>query len=59
MRSRTSRATETTEFLAQEVKRLQGKMDAINQQIFMAKQQAADPKHGDQTVAESIEDADG
>ena len=54
VRSRTSRATETTEFLAQEVKRLQGKMDGINQQIFVAKQQAADPKHGDQTIPEAL-----
>ena len=54
VRSRTSRATETTEFLAQEVKRLQGTLDAINGQIFAIKQQGTDPKQGDQTVSEQV-----
>ena len=54
VRSRTSRATETTEFLAQEVKRLQGTLDAINGQIFAIKQQGTDPKQGDQTVSEQL-----
>jgi uncharacterized protein involved in exopolysaccharide biosynthesis len=55
VQSRTSRATETTEFLAQEVKRLQGRLDAINGQIFSIKQHAADdPKHGDQELPEQL-----
>ena len=39
VRARTSRATETTEFLAQEVRRLQDKLDNINGQIFEIKRQ--------------------
>lgn len=54
VRSRTSRATETTEFMAQEVKRLRGRLDAINQQIFAAKQQAADPKNGASEVPDLL-----
>jgi uncharacterized protein involved in exopolysaccharide biosynthesis len=54
VRARTNRATETTEFLAQEVKRLQGKLDAINGQIFQIKQQAADPAHASETVSDPL-----
>jgi uncharacterized protein involved in exopolysaccharide biosynthesis len=45
VQARTNRASETTEFLAQEVKRLQGKLDAVNGQIFEIKRQATDPTH--------------
>ena len=48
VRSRTSRATETTEFLAAEVQRLQTKLDTINNQISQAKQQAANGQLGSQ-----------
>jgi uncharacterized protein involved in exopolysaccharide biosynthesis len=40
VRARTNRATETTQFLAQEVKRLQGGLDSLNAQIFEAKRNA-------------------
>ena len=39
-RTRTNRATETTQFLAGEVKRLQGDLDSINAQISEAKRKA-------------------
>ncbi len=48
VQARTNRATETTEFLAQEVKRLQDKLDAVDGQIFEAKRQAADPTQENQ-----------
>jgi uncharacterized protein involved in exopolysaccharide biosynthesis len=41
VRTRTNRATETTQFLAREVKRLQDELDAIDIQLGEAKQQAA------------------
>jgi uncharacterized protein involved in exopolysaccharide biosynthesis len=41
VRGRTSRATETTQFLAREVKRLQEDLDAVDSQLGAAKQQAA------------------
>jgi uncharacterized protein involved in exopolysaccharide biosynthesis len=40
VRARTNRATETTQFLAREVKRMQGELDTINAQIFEAKRNA-------------------
>ncbi len=43
VRVRTDRATETTQFLAREVKRLQGELDSTNAQILAAKQQLSDP----------------
>jgi uncharacterized protein involved in exopolysaccharide biosynthesis len=46
VRARTNRASETTEFLAQEVKRLQGKLDGINAQIADAKNKQLDPSQG-------------
>jgi uncharacterized protein involved in exopolysaccharide biosynthesis len=54
VRARTGRATETTAFLAQEVKRLQDKLDAINGQIFAIKRQVLDPKQGNQEVPDQI-----
>ena len=39
-RARTNRATETTQFLAREVKRLQGDLDSVNAQISEAKRNA-------------------
>ena len=39
-RARTNRATETTQFLAREVKRLQGELDSVNAQISEAKRNA-------------------
>ena len=48
VQARTNRATGTTEFLAREVKRLQGQLDTINGQIFALKQRPLDPKNGDQ-----------
>ncbi len=44
VRVRTDRATETTQFLAREVKRLQGELDSINAQILAAKQQLSDTR---------------
>ena len=43
VRTRTGRATETTEFLAQEVQRLQSKLDGIDAQIAQLKRQASGP----------------
>ena len=40
VRARTNRATETTQFLAREVKRLQGELDSVNAQISEAKRNA-------------------
>ena len=40
VRARTNRATETTQFLAREVKRLQGDLDSVNAQISEAKRNA-------------------
>ena len=37
VRTRTGRATETTQFLAREVKRLQGDLDSVNTQVLAAK----------------------
>jgi succinoglycan biosynthesis transport protein ExoP len=47
VRSRTERAAETTEFLAQESRRLKGQLDAIEQQIVEIKQENKDalPEH--------------
>jgi uncharacterized protein involved in exopolysaccharide biosynthesis len=53
-RARTDHATQTTEFLSLEVKRLQAKLDAINGQIFEIKRQAADPTQGSQEVPEQL-----
>ena len=54
VQARTSRAVGTTEFLAREVKRLQGQLDAINGQIFQIKQHAPDPKDGAQQPADPL-----
>ena len=43
VRVRTDRATETTQFLAREVKRLQAELDSVNVQILAAKQQPINP----------------
>jgi uncharacterized protein involved in exopolysaccharide biosynthesis len=43
-RARTEHASETTEFLGQEVKRLQSKLDAINAQVMDAKRQLLQAK---------------
>ena len=40
VRARSNRAAETTQFLAQEVKRLQGELDSVNAQISEAKRNA-------------------
>jgi len=42
VRTRTNRASETTQFLAREVKRLQGDLDSVNAQLGEAKRQAAE-----------------
>jgi uncharacterized protein involved in exopolysaccharide biosynthesis len=42
VRARTNRATETTQFLAREVKRLQTELDAVNGQISDAKRELVD-----------------
>jgi uncharacterized protein involved in exopolysaccharide biosynthesis len=54
VQSRTGRATETTEFLSQEVKRLQDKLDAINVQIFAIKRQNIDATQGTQELPEEL-----
>lgn len=54
VQSRTGRATETTEFLAQEVKRLQDKLDGINGQIFAIKRQSLDSTQGSQEIPEEL-----
>ncbi len=43
VRARTNRATETTQFLAREVKRLQGELDSINMRIAEMNRQGGDP----------------
>lgn len=43
VRVRTDRATETTQFLAREVKRLQGELDSVHAQISADRQQPIDP----------------
>ncbi len=43
VRARTNRATETTQFLAREVKRLQTDLDTVDVQFVTAKRQLADP----------------
>jgi uncharacterized protein involved in exopolysaccharide biosynthesis len=53
--ARTTDATQTTEFLAQEVKRLQTKLDTVNAQIFEAKQQTPDPINGSQQTPEQLQ----
>ena len=52
VRARTGRASETTQFLTQEVKRLQDKLDAVDAQIAKARQAAADPTKGNPDDAE-------
>lgn len=56
VRARTEHASETTEFLAQEVKRLQGKLDAVNGQIFEVKRQLEQSKlqQDDQGTPEEV-----
>jgi uncharacterized protein involved in exopolysaccharide biosynthesis len=54
VQSRTGRASETTEFLAQEVKRLQDKLDGINEQIFAIKRQNIDSTIGTQELPEEL-----
>jgi hypothetical protein len=43
VRTRTNRATETTQFLAREVKRLQGALDSVDEQISEIKRRPGDP----------------
>jgi uncharacterized protein involved in exopolysaccharide biosynthesis len=54
VRARTNRASETTEFLAQEVKRLQDKLDGINGQIFEIKRQRVNPGAGNQEAPDPL-----
>ena len=44
--TRTAQATETSRFLAEEVKRLQGKLDAVDAQIAQVKSSMVDPTKG-------------
>jgi len=43
VQTRTNRAIETTQFLAREVKRLQGQLDSVNGQISEMKRQSSNP----------------
>jgi uncharacterized protein involved in exopolysaccharide biosynthesis len=54
VRARTNRASETTEFLAQEVKRLQDKLDGINSQIFEIKRQGGRSSTGSQDAPDPL-----
>jgi len=46
VKARTARASDTTQFLSQEVKRLQDKIDSIDAQIAQIRKDAADPTKG-------------
>jgi uncharacterized protein involved in exopolysaccharide biosynthesis len=52
--SRTAQATETSRFLAQEVKRLQDKLDATDAQIGQIKSSMADPTKGNDDTDEQL-----
>jgi uncharacterized protein involved in exopolysaccharide biosynthesis len=54
VRGRTEHASETTGFLAEEVKRLQTKIDTINSQIFEVKRQQSKTQSEDQEVPEQL-----
>ena len=50
VRARTNRASDTSQFLAQEVKRLQDKLDGIDAQIAKIRTDASDPTKGSDTA---------
>ena len=52
--SRTAQATETSRFLAEEVKRLQAKLDALDGQIVQAKSRLVDPSEGTDSEGEQL-----
>jgi uncharacterized protein involved in exopolysaccharide biosynthesis len=54
VRARTEHASETTQFLAQEVKRLQAKLDTINGQISEGKHQSLQSKTQEEEVPEQL-----